>query len=185
MAQRLCFQRGGGPRVEDAEDAAFEEDARREQTAYENALRNLGWYLRLRPDRVDVLEQYAVLAADCVHDSRSFDRAFNSLEAVVRQESDREKVRRRLIDLAMMAGRYQDAKVHLEFLLKQSPADPELLTLYGRCQAELGDPRLAAESFKKAIESGRDQVEAYALLAGVLRYRLTRAKRATSGWRSW
>lgn len=164
--------------IERAQRAGEENDTRQEELAYGEALRKLGWYLYLRPDRVDVLEQYALLAADCAQTVAGYERAFNSLEAVLRQDPDRAKVRRRLVDLAMMMSRFQDAKVHLEFMLKQSPGDAELLMLRGQCEAELGDHRSAAESFKRAIESAHDQVGAYALLAGVLRYRMSRPTEA-------
>jgi len=164
---------------ERAKEAVKEKDQRKEQRAYEDIGRNLGWYVRLVPDDVDALERLGLLLADRAQDRRSFSTAFGMLERVVRQDPERSNVRRRLVNLALTIGRETDAKEHLEdFLLKQSPDDPELLELLGRCQADMGDDALAAETFKKAIQYAPTQAEAYIRLAGVLRYRLARPKEA-------
>ena len=66
--------------------------------------------------------------------------------------------------------RPQDAKAHLvDFLLKESPKDPELLELLGQSYALSGKYVLAKEAFKKSIENSPTQLTAYQKLADMLR----------------
>ena len=164
---------------ERALQAAKEKKPVQEQKAYLNEIKNLGWYVRLMPDEVEVMERLGLLLADRAQDSRMFSMAFGTLERVLRLDSERQKSRRRLVDMALMIRRYQDAKDHLqEYLLKQSPDDAELWELLGRCYAETGEYDKAIEYFKKAIEFTPTRVEVYPRLAGVLRYHSSQIKEA-------
>ena len=79
----------------------------------------------------------------------------------------------------MMGRRFQDAKEHLQqFLLKDSPEDPELWDLLGQCYEGTGEYDLAMENFKKAIAIAPSQVQVYPRLASVLRYHSGRDKEA-------
>ena len=139
----------------------------------------MGWYIRLNPDDVNVLQRLGLLLADRAQDGGTAGQAFSKLESVLRLDPNRKDVRRRLVDVALMIGRFSDAREHLrDFLLKQSPDDPELLELMGRCQAAMSDEGQAVETFKKVIEFAPKQVDAYPRLAGVLRYQLSRPKEA-------
>ena len=98
---------------------------------------------------------------------------------MLRQDPTRKHVRRRLVDLAMKGRHFTAAKEHLQqFLLKDSPEDPELWDLLGQCYAGTGEYDLAMENFKKAITIDPSQVEVYPRLASVLRYHLGREKEA-------
>jgi len=139
------------------------------------AARNLGWYVRLRPDDIDGLEEYGFLLADL----RQLARAFDVLERTVRLDPGRTKVRRKLVDIAITGMRYSDARAHLEeYLLKDSPLDGELLELLGRCQAAVGENDGALYSYQQAIENKPDLVDAYVRLAQVLRFRMDRKAEA-------
>ena len=165
--------------IERAKKAGEDNNKVLEEEEYREAMKNYRLYLQSRPEDTDVLEEYAILSADRARDVHAFGKAFGRLEHVLRADPDRTPVRRRLVDVAMTLHRYQDAKEHLEeVLLKKSPGDPVLLSLYGQCQAEMGDHALAMETFKKAIERGPDQVEVYSRLAAILRFRFSRAKEA-------
>ncbi len=173
------FEREADRALDLAAKAAKDKDPQAEKKAYQDAIKNLAWYVRLVPDNVDVLEKLGMLMADHIQDARAFARAFGFLERVLRQEPGRMNVRRRLVGLAIMARRYQDAKEHLqEFLLKDSPKDAELWELLGRCNVGMGEYDLAVENFKKAIEISPTQVEVYLQLAMVLRTHFSRAKEA-------
>jgi len=164
---------------ERAEQAGKEKKPLQEQKAYLDEIKNLGWYVRLMPDDVDTMERLGLLLANRAQDNRMFSMAFGTLERVLRLDPERQKSRRRLVDMALMIRRYQDAKEHLqEFLLKQSPDDAELWELLGRCYAETGEYEKAVEQFKKAIEFTPSRVEVYPRLAGVLRYHSARPKEA-------
>jgi cellulose synthase operon protein C len=162
-----------------AEEAAKEKDVGLERSATRDRITNLGWYVRLVPDELDVVEELGLLLADTAQDSRTYSQAFSTLERVLRQDPSRKNVRRRLVDMAMMGRRYQDAKEHLEqFLLKQSPEDAELWELLGQCHAEIGEYELAIEKFKRAIEIDPNRVQVYPRLATLLRYHFSRPKEA-------
>lgn len=179
------YKDAGQRSLERAKKAAEDGDTSAENNEYREALRDLRLYLVSRPDDVEVYEQFAMLSADRAtlpdrpRDARSLTRAFGALEHVLLMDPDRTAVRRRLVDVAMTMRRYQDARDHLEkVLLKKSPDDPELLRLYGRCQAAMGDDTQAVETFKKAIEHAPEEVDLYPRLAEILRVRFSRAKEA-------
>ena len=92
------------------------------------------------------------MTADMVNDHASGVRAFALLEKVLRLDPKRTEIRRRLIPVAIGISRFQDAKVHLEQLLKESPKDAELLFLLGQCDLGKGDFESAASNFKKVID---------------------------------
>ena len=87
--------------------------------------------------------------------------------------------RRKAVEAAVVLNLYSAAKQHLEqHLLRLSPDDEELLVVFGRSQMGIGDYDEAAESFRLAIERAPDQILAYRLLVGLLRYELDRPEEA-------
>jgi tetratricopeptide (TPR) repeat protein len=161
------------------EEAAKAKDEAAEKTAYKSYARNLQWYIQLAPDEIEVVQELGMLLADKADDSRTFSQAFGCLERVVRQEPENKPVRRRLVDMAMMSRRLSDAKEHLEqFLLVQSPDDPELWDLLGQCNAEGGDYEEALKNFQKAISLSPKQLQAYPRIATILRFHFSREKEA-------
>jgi tetratricopeptide (TPR) repeat protein len=151
-----------------AEAATKKKDDKAAALAYRDAIRNLSWYVRLVPNDIDAMEKLGLMTADMSRDGSSGVRAFGLLEQVLRLDPERTKVRRRLVPVAISIGRFQDAKVHLEELLKQSPQDPQLWALLGQCHLGRGEFESAASSFKKAIELAPTQTDAYVQLAVVL-----------------
>ena len=168
--------------LKQSEAAAKEKNADLEQKAYKIAANNYFWYVRLVPDDVDTQEKLGLLLADHAQqtqDRRTFSQAYGLLEGVLRQEPNRTTARRRLVELAIMAKRYQDAKAQLkEFLLRDSPKDADLLELLGRCNMGELEYDVAAENLKRAIKASPAQINAYSLLAIILRTRLSRSKEA-------
>jgi tetratricopeptide (TPR) repeat protein len=171
-----------------AKEAKMAKNVREERDGYRNAIRYLGWYVRLVPDDVDNVAKLATLLADRAkvslanrnQNNRLFGHAFTMLERVLRQDPDRKGTRRRLIEMLMTPPmyRYKDAKEHIDYLLNQSHDDPELYVLLGRCNAATSKFKLAEENFQKAINLSPNQIEVYPLLAAVLRYRFSRNKEA-------
>ena len=138
-------------------------------------IRNLHWYVRLRPDDLDAQERFGLKLADL----NQLVQASSILEGVLRKEGARNDVRKRVVDIDMTIHRWGDARQHLnDFLLKEEPENAEYLEMLARCQAAEGNDREAVESFTKAIEKKPDLLEAYPRLAGVLRYRLGQEKEA-------
>ena len=131
--------------------AAKKKDNKAAAVAYRDAARNLSWYVRLVPRDVDAMEKLGLMMADRAKDTASRVHAFGLLEQVLRVDPERAKVRRRLIPVAIRIGRFQDAKVHLEELLKESPQDAELWDLLGQCHLGRGEFESAANSFRKRL----------------------------------
>jgi cellulose synthase operon protein C len=149
------------------------------------AIDYFGWYVTLMPKDIDAAEEYANLLADkaCQGDAivsmQLFNGALNRLEELVRLSPNRSDARRRLVKMYLQKGRFKDAKQHLEqYLLPNSPNDPELLEQLGQCQAATGESKLAVDSFKKAISLKKTQLTSYAQLASLLRYRFQRPDEA-------
>ena len=173
--------------AQDARDRLRQEsprlkDEERERRVGE-VVRQFKAYLALRPEDADTLEEFG----DFLFEYRQLGTAFSTYEQVLWQDPSRDKVRRKLVDIAMdLAMRYQmhvdpserarqsarwyDAgRQHLEQLLKDSPADAELLELTGRCFEALGKDDEAEDCWRRAIKADPEYVDAYARLAALLR----------------
>ena len=83
-------------------------------------------------EAIDFLERYAALVkskdvsalADLgllQADARRGGQAYVTLESVLRQDSSRSEVRRRLVEVALALRRFPDAQHHVAILLKERP----------------------------------------------------------------
>ena len=95
---------------------------------------------------------------------RLFGQAYGKLEGVLRQDPERKAARRRLIQMLMAAPmwRYQDAKEHLDILIKQSTSkqsayEAELYALLGQ----------ALQKVRRKMEAGGGCGDAAGMFAGV------------------
>lgn len=164
---------------------------------YSNALRYLAHYLTLRPDDAVARARYGVMHAQQAKSSKAKTQAFLTLERAFRDDPDLDQklrespelqedargedkenaaiakdqmsARRRAALLAMDLYQFQDAKVHLDILLKANPRDGELLVVLGRCDEDRGRYADAVRSYSAAIEADPSRVEAYQLKAALLR----------------
>jgi cellulose synthase operon protein C len=162
-----------------AEKTHLEKKVDEEEAAQQERIDSLASYIELKPDDLDVREELGILRADRVQDAKSYGSAYSILDGVVREDPKRNKARRKLIELTMLAGRYEDARNHLEmFLLKDKPDDPELLDLLGQCQEKLNEFDKAIESYNKAIKGSPARIDAYQRLAILLRNRMNKPKQA-------
>ena len=129
------------------------------------AIELYGKYLVLAPRDTDARSQYGSLLAD----AHAHSRAFQAFEAVLRLDPGRSDVRRKAVMAAMVIDRVSDARDHLEnYLLKESPDDPELLELEGRCLARAGECLAAGHSLQAAIQRDPTRIAAYTQLVAVL-----------------
>ena len=151
-----------------AKEAAKKKDGQAAGRAYRDAIRNLSWYVRLAPSDIEAMEKLGLMTADMARDRKSLEHAFGLLEQVLRVAPERTKVRRRLVSVVIALGRFQDGKLHLQELLKESPQDAELWDLQGRCHAGRGEYEQAASSFKKAVDLAPNRTETYVELAVVV-----------------
>ncbi|MGA2620541.1 MAG: tetratricopeptide repeat protein [Thermoguttaceae bacterium] len=146
-----------------------------EEKQFPAAIKGFQQYLALVPKDADTQAELGLLLAD-LHQPRP---ALVTLEQALRNQPDRDDVRRRLVQLDMDLRRWGDAREHLQqYLLVTSPEDPALWELLGTCQAAGAEYAAAVESFRKALRFAPQQLDAYWRLADVLRRNLDRHKEA-------
>ncbi len=163
---------------------AFLDAARsaKEQKKFGEAGTNYQCYILLvhdTPEAADALEELAKMIADHATDLRTAGRALAVYEELLRQDPNRLEARRRAIQLAMGTRDYSTAKTHIKFLLEQSPEDAATLhDQLGECQMTLGEDADALKSFQEAIRLAPGQLDAYADLAHLLRFRFGKSVEA-------
>jgi tetratricopeptide (TPR) repeat protein len=162
------FKRDSEVLEERAKEAIKKKDSKAAALAYRNAIKDLGWYTRLVPNDVDAMERLGLMLADMAKEPAANVRAYGVLEQVLRLDPERTKVRRRLIPVAIRIHRFQDAKIHLEQLMNESPQDAELYDLMGQCHFRKGEFESATNNFKKAIDLDPTRMESYVWLGNVV-----------------
>lgn len=105
-------------------------------------------------------------------------RAVELYEQVLYREPSRQDIRRRLAKLALALGWIDEARTHLEILVREQSGQADLESMLGQCQEEAGDFSLAAVSYENAIRADPQQLESYVRLALLLRYRLDQPEKA-------
>ena len=101
------------------------------------------------------------------------------LEQVLRRDPNYPDARRRLVELDLKAGRFADAKLHLQnYLLKENPKDGQLWYQLAQCQESDQTFDVAIENYKHAIEYKPDLWEAYLRIALVQRKHLEHPEQA-------
>ncbi|MBI2824344.1 MAG: tetratricopeptide repeat protein [Planctomycetia bacterium] len=161
-----------------------------DQDDLETAVSFYAQYNAYRPDDAEEAAHMALMFADIAEKTladraasdnekrKKSSEAYFTLEKTLRDHPERDAVRRRLVDYAMMTGRTGDAADHITSLLKSTPEDAELLTKLGHCQVRLGREREAVETLNDAIKHGPDQIGAYTLLAAITRNQLKQTDEA-------
>ncbi len=139
-----------------------------------DAVETMEDYLLLAPHDYDAREEYGGWCADC----RQFGLATETLEELLRDLEKQDpldlprtqKVRRKLVDIALAQGRCADAVAHLEILKKQLPHDVNLVNLLGKCLVTLRAEDEAIENFSAAIAMDPQRVNIYYNKAMALRF---------------
>ncbi len=130
----------------------------------ELAIHYLRQYLEFHPDDAGAQVQLADLVA-----KRAGTRAATELlflyDKILRLEPDRHATRREALALSIRAGRYSDAIVHADALLKAFPKEPGLWQQLGAAQAGANDLKAAKRSYETAIELAPDELLGYQRLA--------------------
>lgn len=114
------------------------------------AVRYLRQYLEFRPDDADAQERLATLLK-----ARSNGDPADLLllyDKILRTDPSRSAARREALTLSLRIGRFTDAEIHAEALLKESPADAELWQKLATAQAGLQKAAPARASFEEAIK---------------------------------
>ncbi len=141
----------------------------------DDAIHYYEYYLRYDPKQDEVFTTLALLLAtqaEKTTNRRTVANAYQRLEAAAIRAPDNLDVIRRLADLSLRTGQYQTATEHLRRLIKQFPKEAALVVKLGRCQIASEHYRDATASFQAAIAQDPSQIEAYVILASLLREKL-------------
>ncbi|MEX0711622.1 MAG: tetratricopeptide repeat protein, partial [Pirellulales bacterium] len=123
-------------------------------------------YVKLNP--ADTAQRARLARA--LADTGNYRAAFFLLARVVREEPGRLDEGRRLVEVAMRIGRYNDARAHLkDHLIKAHPDDAVLHDLLGQCETGLGSFEKADKAFAHSIQLDPSAVKVYLRHATVLR----------------
>lgn len=118
-------------------------------------------YLLFNPADVDALADFGTWVEKSANDGDSYFLAFLTYESVLRKSPERHDLRRKLVDVAMVLGRYSDALYHLETLLKSNPQDTELIGKSAVCEAGLGHFAKAIGLYRQAIDREPQKLDWY------------------------
>jgi tetratricopeptide (TPR) repeat protein len=151
-------------------------------------------YLKYRDDPAGYSELAKLVAASAEGaDATNRDRltAYNILDEAIRRHPDLKDVRRKLIEFTMMFRRIPDTLEHIQYLKGQGDTDPELDVKIARCHILNGEEEAEikklselvgydqeTQRFKPEGGPGAKQVEAFSLLAQLLRRKTDGAQQA-------
>lgn len=145
-------------------------EAERAETAGETAKaqENLERYLFYQPNDTQAMVRLGKLLGDSPELANRL-RAIQVYEKVLQREPSLDDVRRRYAELAVAAGRYREAKSHLDVLLRAHPDDGPLRLLLGQCLEGLKNNSEAITQYIEATSSDPTLVDAYVRLANLRR----------------
>ena len=129
------------------------------------AATHLGHYCNFAPEDLDAREAYARVLLDGWDQKK---KAYELHEYILLKDPRRDAVRLRQIQLALDIDRANDARSHLDVLLKKTPDNAELIYLRGRCAEADGESEDAASDYRRAIEAAPLHTAAHEQLAWLL-----------------
>jgi tetratricopeptide (TPR) repeat protein len=116
------------------------------------ALRTLDTWLHFEPENAHVY----YLRGEVHRQVGALNRAREEFRRVVELDPEHREARRHLASCLVQVGRYQEAAEHLDGLLRQTPHDPDLLTLKARSQYDLGERQEAIGLLEVALQHHPD-----------------------------
>jgi len=111
------------------------------------AARSYQQYLKFKPHDGEALSKYGLLLSKVAKSNRDKGQAYQVLSAALRQDGQREDVRRLAAKLALEMHRFPDAKAHLE----QLPDDVEKLRQLALCEIKAADYEKAVNCYSLAV----------------------------------
>jgi tetratricopeptide (TPR) repeat protein len=136
------------------------------------AVNLLHQYLALVPGDTDALARYGLLLDRQARNRRERQLPLFLLEQVLRRDSTRTAIRRKVVEIALDLQRFSDAKAHLDVLEPANPEDPDVMLWMGRWAVGARDFEMARQYYGRAVNLARDRndvaVEFAALLRGAL-----------------
>jgi len=137
----------------------------------------LGFHLKFNPENPEVADEEALIYHEMIplatakEIQRVVGQAINSGEmAIVNFPQQRhDDVRRKLVDLYLAIAQYGEAEEHLSKLLEDNPDDRELLIKRAQCLVLLANFDEAEKLLRETVKADPHQIEAFILLAGIIR----------------
>jgi tetratricopeptide (TPR) repeat protein len=132
------------------------------------AVRYLRQYLEFSPDDIEIQIQLADLLRKRNSNVRGQLEIIFLYDRILRLDPDRHSVRKDALAICLKLGRFSDAIIHAEVLLKEFPADGVLWHQLGAAQAGLNQLTEARLSYEKAIELTPLDIMGYQRLAQLI-----------------
>jgi tetratricopeptide (TPR) repeat protein len=148
-----------------------------EQGQLERTAQYLELYLGYVPEDTDALILYGRTLRQLAKSAGDLAQVLDVFERALQREPDHADVRRELVEIALVIGRFSEAREHVRILQEAAPGNAELEHLGGVCEEAAGDYARAEEQFEKAKAHAPAQIESYQRLASVCR-RQGKAKKA-------
>lgn len=148
------------------------------------AVRYIAQYLEFRPTDAAALRDLAALLIEKSKTGpretlrKQYAKLLDLYEKILRLDPADAETRLKAADYAILLYRFADALGHLDILLRERPADAELLTRCGYCQQMVGKVEPATDYYRRAIRSDPKKVSAYMYYAGLLQNPLKRMDEA-------
>jgi tetratricopeptide (TPR) repeat protein len=152
----------------------YQADLARDNNEVRREIDFLERYLRAQPQSNETRERLAKLYATIARTPKQFQDAFFLLEDSFRRQTDRDDLRRFIVDFAMDSRTSLTLEVfdHLQYLMGKYPNDAGLMERMGTYYAAKLDFKRSSEQFQKAYEKQDDRLDAYASRALIERERL-------------
>jgi tetratricopeptide (TPR) repeat protein len=172
LAHRLQVRRNAASLLSQA-------DAAETQQRPDRAARYLRMYVGYRPEDVDARVRYGQLLDRMARSDRNRADVIAVYEQVLIRDPGRSDTRRRVTELLLASGQWDDAAQHLKLLFDQvKPPDAELRELAGRAAEGRGEYARAAGYYRAAVADAPTRVDAHLQLARLLRDRLSQPVQA-------
>jgi cellulose synthase operon protein C len=132
----------------------------------DQAIHYLRQYLEFRPLDVDAQERLAKLMQ--LRPGRDGGDMLLLYDRILRNDPARETIRRDALNLSLRLGRYTDAEIHAQELLKTTPLDVKLMQKMASAQAAMQKHDEAKKTYETAIFTDPKNVTTYQLYAEFL-----------------
>ncbi len=149
-----------------------------EEGKYAEAVDLYNQHLRVVPKDTEVKVKLADALLKAGESQTNLQNAALYYKSVLETQPTYDAVRRKLAMQLVKLGNYKDAQPDLAILLQKTPDDGELEYQLGLCLVKLEKYSEAERELKEAIQHAPKQIEAYKILADLLRNQLKRPQDA-------
>jgi tetratricopeptide (TPR) repeat protein len=156
----------------------------RDEGQTEPAIKYIAQYLEFRPADAAAMRDLAGLFVERAKTApretlrKQYGKLLDVYERILRLDPSDAETRLKAVDYAILLYRFADALGHLDYLLRERPADADLLTRCGYCQQMVGKIEAATDYYQRAMKADPKKVSAYVYYAGLLQNPLKRTDEA-------